>query len=66
MSAQAERSRLRTVSHVSRTATVVRAETPPILAVEMTTPFGRPQPRKLLWGDETDARWITNYLAPQP
>ena len=44
------------VSHVSRTATVVRAETPPFLAVGMTTPFGRPQPRELLSVDGTGAR----------
>ena len=43
----------RTVSHVSRTETVVRPENPPFLAVEMTTPFGRPQPRKLLSVDGT-------------
>ncbi len=58
--------RRRSVSHVSRTATVVRAETLPFLAVGMTTPFGRPQPRKLLSVDGTGARWITNYAAPQP
>ena len=49
-------SRLMTVSPVSRTGTVVRAEPPPCLAVGMTTPFGRPQPRKLLSVERTEAR----------
>ena len=37
--------RLRSVGLVSRTATAVRAEHRPFLAVRMMTPIGRPQPR---------------------
>ncbi len=57
---------LMTVRPVSRTATVVRPENPPFLAVGMTTPFGRRQPRKLLSVDGAGARWFTNHAAPQP
>ncbi len=59
-------SRLMTVRHVSRTATVVGADTPPFLAVGMTTPFGRLQPRKLLSVDGTGASWVTNHASSQP